>query len=56
LGKNGYLFASGIYAKAKAKGKDFEKDYLTLLNDSGSMTVENLVMKHLGVDILQRNG
>jgi oligoendopeptidase F len=47
----GYLFALGIYAKAKEKGKDFEKDYLNLLRDSGSMTVEDLVMKHLGEDI-----
>ncbi|WP_088011613.1 M3 family oligoendopeptidase [Gottfriedia acidiceleris] len=47
----GYLFALGIYAKAKEKGKDFEKDYLNILRDSGSMTVEDLVMKHLGEDI-----
>lgn len=47
----GYLFALGIYAKAKEKGKDFEKDYLNLLRDSGSMSVEDLVMKHLGEDI-----
>lgn len=47
----GYLFALGIYAKAKEKGKDFEKDYLALLRDSGSMSVEDLVMKHLGEDI-----
>ncbi|WHZ05834.1 M3 family oligoendopeptidase [Neobacillus sp. YX16] len=47
----GYLFALSIYAKAKEKGKDFEKYYLALLRDSGSMTVENLVMKHLGEDI-----
>ncbi|XRG80774.1 M3 family oligoendopeptidase [Rossellomorea sp. GAMAL-10_SWC] len=47
----GYLFALGIYAKAKEKGIDFEKDYLNLLRDSGSMTVEDLVMKHLGEDI-----
>lgn len=47
----GYLFALGIYAKAKEKGKEFEKDYLNLLRDSGSMTVEDLVMKHLGEDI-----
>jgi len=47
----GYLFALGIYAKAMEKGKDFEKDYLNLLRDSGSMTVEDLVMKHLGEDI-----
>ncbi|WP_419887651.1 M3 family oligoendopeptidase [Neobacillus niacini] len=47
----GYLFALGIYAKAKEKGKGFEKDYLNLLRDSGSMNVEDLVMKHLGEDI-----
>ncbi|SFD60473.1 M3 family oligoendopeptidase [Bacillus sp. UNCCL81] len=47
----GYLFALGIYAKGMEKGKDFEKDYLNLLRDSGSMTVEDLVMKHLGEDI-----
>jgi oligoendopeptidase F len=47
----GYLFALSIYAKAKKKGKDFEKDYLNLLRDSGNMTVEDLVMKHLGEDI-----
>jgi oligoendopeptidase F len=47
----GYLFALSIYAKAKEKGKEFENDYLNLLRDSGSMTVEDLVMKHLGEDI-----
>jgi oligoendopeptidase F len=47
----GYLFALSIYAKAKEKGKEFEKDYLNLLRDSGRMTVEDLVMKHLGEDI-----
>ena len=47
----GYLFALGIFAKAKEKGKEFEKDYLNLLRDSGSMSVEDLVMKHLGEDI-----
>ncbi|ATP40395.1 pantothenate kinase [Solibacillus sp. R5-41] len=47
----GYFFALGIFAKAKEKGNEFEKDYLNLLRDSGSMTVEDLVMKHLGEDI-----
>ncbi|WP_179601513.1 M3 family oligoendopeptidase [Neobacillus driksii] len=47
----GFLFALSIYAKAKEKGKEFEKDYLNLLRDSGRMTVEDLVMKHLGEDI-----
>ncbi len=35
----------------KEKGKEFEKDYLNLLRDSGSMPTEDLVMKHLGEDI-----
>lgn len=47
----GYLFALSIFAKAKEKGKEFEKDYLHLLRDSGSMSTEDLVMKHLGEDI-----
>ncbi|MFZ3580235.1 M3 family oligoendopeptidase [Virgibacillus sp. DJP39] len=47
----GYLFSLSIYAKAKEEGKEFEPEYLALLRDSGSMTVEDLVMKHLGDDI-----
>lgn len=51
----GYLFALGIFAKAKEKGREFEKDYLNLLRDSGSMTVEDLVLKHLGEDITSKD-
>ncbi|QHJ69936.1 M3 family oligoendopeptidase [Planococcus halotolerans] len=51
----GYLFAVSIYAKAKEQGKDFEKNYLALLRDSGSMNVEDLAMKHLGEDITQES-
>lgn len=47
----GYLFALSIYAKAQFKGRSFEEDYLKLLRDSGSMSTEELVMKHLGEDI-----
>ncbi|WP_404428629.1 M3 family oligoendopeptidase [Sutcliffiella horikoshii] len=47
----GYIFTLSIYARAKEKGKEFEKDYLALLRDSGSMSTEDLVMKHLGEDI-----
>ncbi|MCP1124190.1 M3 family oligoendopeptidase [Bacillus sp. 3103sda1] len=47
----GYLFALSIFAGAKEKGKEFESDYLNLLRDSGSMSTEDLVMKHLGEDI-----
>ncbi|KMJ57416.1 pantothenate kinase [Bacillus sp. LL01] len=47
----GYLFALSIYAKAKKSGIEFERDYIKLLRDSGSMSVEELVMKHVGEDI-----
>ncbi|MFJ3389391.1 M3 family oligoendopeptidase [Lysinibacillus sp. NPDC086135] len=47
----GYLFALSLFAKAKEEGKEFERCYLDLLRDSGSMCTEELVMKHLGDDI-----
>jgi pepF/M3 family oligoendopeptidase len=47
----GYLFALCIYAKWKEVGAGFEKDFINLLRDSGSMSTEDLVMKHLGEDI-----
>lgn len=47
----GYLFSLSIYSRARESGKEFEKEYLALLRDSGSMSVEDLVMKHLGEDI-----
>ncbi|MFD2922288.1 M3 family oligoendopeptidase [Halobacillus naozhouensis] len=49
----GYLFSLSIYAKAKENGRDFEENYLNILHDSGSMSTEDLVMKHLGEDIMQ---
>lgn len=47
----GYLFALCIFAKAKEVGDGFEKDFINLLRDSGSMSTEDLVLKHLGEDI-----
>ncbi|MCC3357164.1 M3 family oligoendopeptidase [Bacillus sp. REN16] len=47
----GYLLSLTLYAKSKEKGKEFENDYIELLRDSGSMSMEDLVMKHLGEDI-----
>ncbi|WP_099364250.1 M3 family oligoendopeptidase [Fredinandcohnia onubensis] len=47
----GYLFSLSLYAKFKDKGKEFEKEYIELLRDSGSMSTEDLVMKHLKEDI-----
>lgn len=37
--------------KFKTKGRGFEEEYIELLRDSGSMSTEDLVMKHLKEDI-----
>ncbi|WP_461226565.1 M3 family oligoendopeptidase [Lacticaseibacillus suihuaensis] len=49
----GYLFSSGIYAKAQAQGGDFEDAYIALLQDTANMSTEDLAQKHLGVDLTQ---
>jgi len=47
----GYLFSAGIYARALEEGLAFEDKYAALLRDTGRMQVEDLAMKHLGVDL-----
>ncbi|MEW6045643.1 MAG: M3 family oligoendopeptidase [Bacillota bacterium] len=47
----GFLFSSGIYARARAEGRRFADRYVALLKDSGSMTVEDLARRHLGADL-----
>ncbi|HLR41356.1 MAG TPA: M3 family oligoendopeptidase, partial [Virgibacillus sp.] len=47
----GYLFSLGIYAFAQKQDEGFEEDYIALLRDTGKMTVEELAMKHLHVDL-----
>ncbi|MFD1952905.1 M3 family oligoendopeptidase [Paenibacillus thailandensis] len=47
----GYLFSMGIYARAKQEGPSFAAKYVQLLRDTGSMTVEELAKKHLGVNL-----
>ncbi len=49
----GYLFSAGLYAKAKEEGPAFASRYVDLLRDTGSMTVEELALKHLGVNLQQ---
>lgn len=51
----GYLLALHLFARAKETGKGFEDDYMALLRDSGSMSAEDLVMKHLGEDITEES-
>jgi len=47
----GFLFSLGIYAEYLKNAEGFEDKYIELLRDTGSMKVEDLAMKHLGVDL-----
>ncbi|MEK4699456.1 M3 family oligoendopeptidase [Solibacillus sp. FSL R7-0668] len=47
----GYLLTYSLYEKAKEIGPDFENMYILLLRDSGEMSMEKLILKHLGEDI-----
>lgn len=47
----GYLFSLGIYAEYLKNPDGFEDKYIALLRDTGRMKVEDLAMKHLGVDL-----
>lgn len=49
----GYLFSQGIYAQKQKLGNDFYPFYVDLLRDTGKMTAEDLVQKHLGMDLTQ---
>ncbi|MGO4271847.1 M3 family oligoendopeptidase, partial [Paenibacillus sp. TAF58] len=51
----GYLFSAGIYARAVQEGAAFEDKYISLLRDTGSMNVEELAQKHLGVDLTEED-
>ncbi|MCA0971889.1 M3 family oligoendopeptidase [Halobacillus litoralis] len=50
----GYLFSMGIYARAMESGEAFEDQYISLLRDTGRMSVEDLAKKHLDVDIEEK--
>ena len=47
----GYLFSLGLYAQQARAGREFVPAYRALLTDTGRMSAEDLVEKHLGVDI-----
>jgi len=47
----GYLFALGVYAQQESKGADFHQAYVDLLRDTGRMSAEDVVQKHLGCSI-----
>lgn len=47
----GYLFAGGVYERACHEGKAFAPKYKALLQDTGSMTTEEVAKKHLKVNL-----
>ncbi|GAK20458.1 LOW QUALITY PROTEIN: oligoendopeptidase F [Vibrio sp. JCM 19052] len=49
----GFLFSKGIYAQREAKGERFYDDYVDLLRDTGNMMAEEVVDKHLSMDLTQ---
>ncbi|HAS62158.1 MAG TPA: oligoendopeptidase F, partial [Vibrio sp.] len=49
----GYLFSKGVYAQRESKGEQFYTDYVELLRDTGSMMAEDVVERHLGMDLTQ---
>jgi oligoendopeptidase F len=49
----GYLFSSGLSARASVEGNSFAATYAKMLGDSGMMTCEELALRYLGEDITQ---
>jgi oligoendopeptidase F len=49
----GFLFSKGIYAQRESKGENFYGDYVSLLRDTGNMMAEDVVAKHLSMDLTQ---
>ena len=47
----GFLFACGVYARARKEGPSFAKKYRAFLADTGKMTSEQVAKKHLGIDL-----
>ncbi len=47
----GYLFGVGVFARKEKLGGDCHQSYVNLLRDTGRMTVEEVAMKHLQVDL-----
>lgn len=50
----GYLFALGIYAQWQKLGNQFYPKYVDILRDTGRMSPEDLIQKHLEMDITKK--
>ncbi len=51
----GYLFSLSIYARRKELGANFKTKYVEILRDTGRMSAEDLIRKHLGEDITKKD-
>ncbi len=51
----GFLFASGVYNRAREEGPSFAKNYRALLADTGKMTSEDVAKKHMDVDLTKED-
>jgi pepF/M3 family oligoendopeptidase len=51
----GFLFANGVYSRARQEGAAFADKYNALLRDTGCMTSEDVAKKHLGVDLTKED-
>lgn len=51
----GYLFSLGIYKQKDKLKSSFKQMYIDLLRDTGTMTAEDLIKKHLNEDISSSN-
>jgi oligoendopeptidase F len=47
----GFLFSMGVWARARQEGDGFAGRYRRLLEDTGSMSVEELASEHLDADL-----
>lgn len=47
----GFLFSMGVWARARQEGDGFAGRYRRLLEDTGSMSVEELAAEHLDADL-----
>ena len=46
----GYLLSQGLCREQEKRGKDFPRFYREFLRDTGRMTVDELIAKHMGLD------
>lgn len=51
----GFLFSTGIYARARSHGSSFAESYRALLADTGSATAEEIARRHLDTDLREES-